>query len=143
MARSLRRTAVMRKGRALSGGALVLALGLTGCGGGGNDKKGAAPSKPAAGAQVTLQLIAFKPEAVSIPAGSAVTWTNKDTAVHTVTSGSVEQGSGAVTAHSDGVFDAGELAKDKTFSHTFASAGTFTYFCNFHPATMRGQVTVT
>ena len=109
--------------------------------GGGTDTK-ATTSKRSPTPQVTMQLIAFRPSSVSIRAGSAVTWLNKDAAAHTVTSGTVEQGSGGVTAHPDQAFDSGQLPKDATFAHTFAKPGTFTYFCNNHPATMRGEVTV-
>jgi plastocyanin len=41
-----------------------------------------------------------------------------------------------------GVFDSGTLAPGKTFSFTFAAAGTYTYHCSLHP-TMVGTVTIT
>ncbi len=42
----------------------------------------------------------------------------------------------------DGTFDSGSIATGKTFEFTFDQAGTYTYFCHIHPATMRGEVRV-
>ncbi|HEY3237928.1 MAG TPA: plastocyanin/azurin family copper-binding protein [Acidimicrobiia bacterium] len=123
----------------------VLALALAGCGGDNNDtsaEKARANGSPAAN-EVVIRLIAFRPESLTVPAGTTVTWRQKDAGVHTVTSGTVTQGAGDVTTAPDGKFDSGNLATDATFEFTFAEAGTFTYFCRVHPATMRGQVQVT
>jgi plastocyanin len=50
-----------------------------------------------------------------------VTWTNNDTAAHTITA-------------DDGSFDSGNLNPGDTFTHTFATAaGTVAYHCNYHP----------
>ncbi len=89
-----------------------------------------------------MQLIAFKPETLNIGAGATVTWTQKDPGVHTVTSGTVDQGGGGVTKVPDGRFDSGELATGRTFTFTFYQPGTYPYFCSVHPATMRGEVRV-
>jgi plastocyanin len=94
------------------------------------------------GATVTMKLIAFKPESISVKAGTAVTWKQTDPGVHTVTSGSVEQGTGGVTEKPDGKFSSGNLETGKTFSFTFEQPGTYPYFCSVHPATMRGSVQV-
>jgi plastocyanin len=87
-----------------------------------------------------MQLISFKPQTVTVDAGTTVTWTQKDPGVHTVTSGTVEQSSGGVDKVPDGRFDSGELATGKTFTFTFDQPGTYPYFCAVHPATMRGEV---
>jgi plastocyanin len=80
----------------------------------------------AAGAAVAIADFAFEPVIVTVPAGSAVTWTNTGVAPHTVT----------------GAFgDSGTLASGQTFTHTFTEAGTFDYACQFHPQ-MTGQVVV-
>ena len=67
-----------------------------------------------------------------------MTWTNKDSVQHTITSG--KPGS----ADSGKEFDSG-LTKlinpGATFEHTFTKAGTFTYYCQLHP-TMTGTVIV-
>ncbi len=89
-----------------------------------------------------MQLVSFRPETVTVKAGTTVTWTQKDPGFHTVTSGTVEQGVAGVTPAPDGRFDSPELATGKTFTHTFDQAGTYSYFCEIHPATMRGVVQV-
>ncbi|MGB0855805.1 MAG: PEFG-CTERM sorting domain-containing protein, partial [Nitrosopumilus sp.] len=66
--------------------------------------------------------------------GETVTWSNDDTAAHTVTSGSAAGGA-------DGVFDSGLFTAGTTFSQTFEEEGTFDYFCMVHPW-MVGSVTV-
>jgi plastocyanin len=123
-------------------GLLMCAAALAACGGSGASPAGstaasaAAPSgtapsqAPAAGgdASVTIQDFAFGPPSLSVAAGTTVTWTNADGAAHTATA-------------DDGSFDSGPLAQGQTFSHTFDTAGTFTYICTIHP-TMKGTITV-
>ncbi|MEX2554600.1 MAG: plastocyanin/azurin family copper-binding protein [Actinomycetota bacterium] len=105
--------------------ALVAVLGACG----GSDQ----PSGTTSNA-VSIKGFLFKPETLAVTAGTTVTWTNSDDIEHTVTSGTPEAPSGE--------FDSGNKTKGQTFSHTFATAGTFTYFCNNHKS-MRGEVTVT
>jgi predicted lipoprotein with Yx(FWY)xxD motif len=94
---------------------------------------GAHAARPAAHAhatvQVTIQNFAFSPQTITVAPGTTVTWTNKDSQDHTVTS------------DSDAWPDSGNLATNKTFSHTFANAGTYTYHCALHPY-MTGKVIV-
>ena len=111
----------------------LLALGLGACGGDGDDAKSAS---------VEMKLIALRPERLTVPPGTRVTWQQRDAGVHTVTSGVVEDAAGGVDAKPDGRFDSGEIATGKSFAFTFADAGTYPYFCAIHPATMRGAVTV-
>jgi plastocyanin len=77
---------------------------------------------------VTIENTAYSPADITVPAGTTVTWTNKDPIAHTVTSDT-------------GLFDSGEMSQGSTFSHTFNDKGTFAYHCNIH-ATMHGTVTV-
>ena len=77
----------------------------------------------------------FVPNEAIVNVGGEVTWTNDDTAAHTVTSGDIK-GEGP-----DGIFDSSLFGPGKTFSHTFTEAGTFKYFCMVHPW-MEGIVTV-
>jgi nitrite reductase (NO-forming) len=77
----------------------------------------------------------YEPPALTVPAGSTVTWKNSDSTLHTVTSGSAESGVSGTE------FDSSYLAGGKTFQHTFGSAGTFDYYCTLHPF-MKGQVIV-
>ncbi len=76
----------------------------------------------------------FIPYEVTVDVGGEVTWSNDDTAAHTVTAGSAADGP-------SGVFDSSLFMAGTTFSHTFESAGEFPYFCMVHPW-MVGIVTV-
>lgn len=64
----------------------------------------------------------------------SVRWENADTAMHTVTSGTPEEGP-------DGMFDSGLSAPGQSFSYQFTEIGEFDYFCLVHPW-MTGTVTV-
>ncbi len=110
----------------VAGFALVAALGACG----GSDQPSGSKQTTKA---VSIMGFLFTPEKLSVTAGSTVTWTNSDDIEHTVTSGTPE----APTTE----FDSGNKTKGQTFSHTFASPGTFSYFCNNHKS-MRGEVTV-
>lgn len=116
-----------------------LALVAAACGGGGED--GAAASA-GAGQTVTLKLIAFTPERLSVARGTAVTWKNEDASVHTVTSGTVSPSTGGVTTAVDNRFESGSVTQNAAFTFTFTAPGTYSYFCRIHPATMRGEITV-
>ncbi len=84
------------------------------------------------GCEVTNEC--FVPYEVTIDIGGEVTWSNDDTAAHTVTAGSAAQGP-------SGVFDSSLFMAGTTFSHKFESVGEFPYFCMVHPW-MAGVVTV-
>ena len=94
---------------------------------------GAAPtgtaSVPVAGDQVSIDNFAFAPATLTVKVGGTVTWTNRDEEPHTV-------------AANDGSFHSPGMGTGATFSHTFASAGTFDYVCSIHPM-MHGTVVVT
>ncbi|MFP5320113.1 MAG: plastocyanin/azurin family copper-binding protein [Acidimicrobiia bacterium] len=123
--------------------ALVLAIGLSACGSDANESSSDEAPKSNNANTVSLRLIAFQPDDITVPAGTTVTWRNEDGTDHTVTSGTVAQQGGSATAEPDGRFESGTLGAGGEFSFTFGSPGTYTYFCKLHPATMRGQVTVT
>ena len=90
----------------------------------------------------TLADKAFAPNPLNAKVGDTVTWTNKDTIFHTVTSGTGPSD----TTHGK-EFDSGLsgptalTTQGKTFSHKFMTAGEFPYFCQLHP-TMVGKVVV-
>lgn len=86
--------------------------------------------------------MAFKPDRIEIDAGTMVSWVQKDPGFHTVTSGEVEQGTSGVTQVPDGDFSSGKLATDESFEHAFDEPGTYSYYCEIHPATMHGVVVV-
>ncbi len=68
----------------------------------------------------------YIPAEVSVSVGDTVTWSNDDTAAHTVTSGTPSDGP-------DGIFDSSLFMAGTTFEYTFNEAGTYDYFCMVHP----------
>jgi plastocyanin len=100
-------------------------------------------SSTAAGTQVSIAEEAsemgdqaYDPNPVKVKAGNTVTWTNDDSQIHTVTSGT---GSDDPNMGKD--FDSSMLSQNQTFSHKFTTTGEFPYFCQLHP-TMVGKVVV-
>ena len=89
-----------------------------------------AQTPAAAAVAVGIDNFTFNPPALTVKAGTTVTWTNKDEEPHTVVS------SDGTTFHSPG------MGTDATFSFTFQNAGTFAYICSIHPM-MHGTVVVT
>ena len=83
-------------------------------------------ARAAASTTVNIRDFEFSPSSVTVNVGDTVTWVNIGPTVHTAT------GSG---------FDTGNLAKGESGSHTFTSAGTFSYLCTPHPF-MKASVTV-
>ena len=77
---------------------------------------------------------AYQPNPVNVKLAGTIIWTNEDTVVHTVTSGS-----GFTDPNLGRDFDSGLLGKG--FSHIFFKPGEFSYFCQIHP-TMVGKVIV-
>ena len=88
---------------------------------------GSAP--PATGNAVNIDNFAFAPAKLTVPAGSTVTWTNRDEEPHNVVA-------------NDGSFHSPGMGSQATFSFTFTKAGTFDYVCSIHPF-MRATVVVT
>src|SRR4029079_15044180 len=78
----------------------------------------------------------FVPETLTVSKGTTVAWTNGDSTLHTVTSGSAESGNSGTD------FDSSYLAAGKTFEHQFSTSETFDYYCTLHPY-MKGKVVVT
>lgn len=114
---------------------VLVPLLVAGCGSGGSDssdKKSGGSAPPAATAKadkVDIKDFKYKPETVEIKAGTTVSFTNEDTALHTATS------------QPQGKFDSGDIAKGQTKAVTFKKPGTFKYFCVYHPF-MKGTVKV-
>ena len=80
------------------------------------------------GAAVNIVDFAFDPAGVEVPVGATVTWTNLDRATHTVT-------------QNGALLDSPDLRTGDTFAVTYEEAGTYEYFCKFHPA-MHATITV-
>jgi len=81
------------------------------------------------------------PSVVTIGVGETVTWSNDDTAAHTVTSGNLSVDPNNVGVSLPSGFDSSLFMAGATFEVTFDEAGTFDYFCLVHPW-MVGQVIV-
>ena len=77
---------------------------------------------------VTIDNFTFTPPELTVAVGTTVKWVNHDDIPHTV-------------ANKDKAFRSQALDTDDSFSYTFASAGTFDYFCGLHPH-MVGKVIV-
>lgn len=98
----------------------------------GDSTSASAPSSstPSAGGgdvKINISDFKFKPDTVTVKAGSSITWVNEDTAPHTATA-------------KDG-FDTGTLKKGESKAVTVSKPGTFSYVCQFH-AFMTGTVVV-
>ncbi len=78
---------------------------------------------------VEIKNFIFDPDAITVPAGTTVIWTNLDSTPHTVTSTS-------------GIFDSGVMDQGENFSYTFQDPGTYDYYCLIHPY-MKAKVIVT
>ncbi len=122
--------------------ALALAIPVAGCGS--SDSEGVAVTttidaalttttpEPAAENRVAMVNFTFQPGAITVPAGTTVTWVNNDETDHTATGddeGGTPFDTGAVEAGADGTV-------------TFDEPGTFDYHCEYH-SYMTGTVTVT
>ena len=76
----------------------------------------------------------FLPFSAVVNVGEEITWSNDDTAAHTVTSGSPSDGP-------SGAFDSGLFMAGETYSTTIDESGEYPYFCMVHPW-MIGTITV-
>jgi len=70
----------------------------------------------------------FAPTALTVKAGSTVTWTNKDEEPHTIVSDT-------------GLFRSGAIDTNESFSFRFDKPGTYRYVCSIHPS-MVGTIIV-
>jgi plastocyanin len=90
--------------------------------------KESAPVK-ATKTEVAIDNFSFSPNTVTLSVGATVTWTNHDNVPHVVSS-------------TDNQFKKSPLLKiGQSFSHTFATRGTYNYFCSIHPR-MTGNIIV-
>ena len=78
--------------------------------------------------EVKIDNFVYNPQQITVKAGSTVTWVNHDDIPHTVTS-------------KTGAFRSKALDTDDKFSFTFATPGSYPYFCALHPH-MTGTIVV-
>lgn len=77
---------------------------------------------------VRIAQFAYTPATITVKKGTSVTWTNEDTAKHTVT--------GNTGGPNSALFGKGE-----SYTYTFNTVGEFPYYCEPHP-NMKGKVVV-
>ena len=80
--------------------------------------------------QISIVNFKYVPDTLTVPAGTAVTWTNQDDMPHTVTSTVKPR-----------ALDSEALDTDDRFSYVFTEPGTYDYLCTIHPK-MAGRVIV-
>jgi plastocyanin len=78
--------------------------------------------------EVTISNFKFGPQTMTVPVGTTVKWTNRDSAPHDV-------------ASTTGVFRSPRLNNGGTYQYTFTKAGDYPYYCTIHPS-MRATVKV-
>lgn len=104
---------------------LTVSIAVTGC-----TQSTSTPTQPTApvtaGNSVTIKDFTFSPQTLTVKAGTTVTWTNDDSAPHTISSAT---------------FESSQLLPGQSFQYTFDQAGTYDYICGIHPS-MTGQVVV-
>lgn len=90
-----------------------------------------ATNSPAGGGPNSIAIVDdnYNPGSLTVKAGTTVTWTNTGSHTHTATA-------------DDSSWDSSFLNSGATFSHTFATTGTFAFHCNVH-SSMHGTITVT
>jgi plastocyanin len=77
---------------------------------------------------ITIDNFSFGPGELTVAVGTTVKFVNHDDIPHNI-------------VNKDKVFRSKPLDKDDSYSYTFASAGTFDYFCGLHPK-MVGKIIV-
>ena len=100
--------------------ALVIAAGLAAV---------AALPVRAAETEVYIDNFTFTPKELTVKAGTAIVFRNRDDIPHSVVG-------------TNGAFHSKALDTDDSFSFTFATPGTYDYFCGLHPQ-MKGKIVVT
>ena len=84
-----------------------------------------APTSPSSAApsdraQIAIKDFMFKPNSLTVKAGSTVTWANMDDEPHSVISDT-------------GLFRSGAVDTNETFSFKFDKPGTYHFTCSIHP----------
>jgi amicyanin len=78
--------------------------------------------------EVVIDNFTFGPQELTVAVGTTVKWVNHDDIPHNV-------------VNKDKTFRSKALDTDDSYSFTFASAGTYDYFCGLHPH-MQGKIIV-
>ena len=118
----------MRRSVLIAGLAAIAVISAGGIVGGRKSLAAGAQTKTASTAEVKIDNFSFGPTAITVAAGTTVTWINRDDIPHTV-----------VGNHK--VFTSKVLNTVEKFSYTFSKPGEYPYFCSIHPK-MTGKVVV-
>ncbi len=78
--------------------------------------------------EVVIENFSFEPATLTVPAGTTVTWVNRDDEPHTATA-------------TDKRFNSKTLDNGDRFSQEFKTPGTYNYYCALHPK-MTGKIIV-
>ena len=71
--------------------------------------------------EIAIANFSFSPKMFTLSPGAAVTWTNRDKVPHVISS-------------ADNQFQKSPpLQPGRSFSNTFATTGSYSYFCSIHP----------
>ena len=89
----------------------------------------AVAAPPPAESRVTIDNFTFKPDVITVPIGTRIVWENDDDIPHSI-------------VETQGKFHSPALDTQDKYGFTFATAGSFEYFCGLHPH-MKGKVVVT
>ncbi|MCI0872231.1 MAG: hypothetical protein J4O07_10490, partial [Chloroflexi bacterium] len=92
---------------------------------GGSGGSGGSTSPP----DIQSKIVNFVLEDITVSIGQTVIWENTDNAPHTVT----HRVTGSDPPSVDNEFRSGSLTQSGQYSHVFNTAGTFQYYCEFHP----------
>ncbi|MGA8079384.1 MAG: cupredoxin family copper-binding protein [Xanthobacteraceae bacterium] len=91
---------------------------------------GWAQTAPQAGAgAIAIDNFIFTPQTLTVKAGTKVTWTNRDDIPH------------GIASDNNAFAKSKALDTDDSYSFTFATPGTYKYFCYVHPH-MTGTIVV-
>jgi plastocyanin len=82
----------------------------------------------AEGTAIGIDNFTFTPQSMTVKTGTTVTWKNEDDIPHAI-------------AATDKSFKSKALDTDDSYSFTFATPGTYEYFCSIHPK-MTGTIVV-
>ena len=109
----------------------AVAAPIAGCGGGGGGD-GTEQSSPGASGRaiaVTIKNYIYEPAQITVPKGTILTFTNRDSTPHTATS------------KESGAFESGSIDPGKSSEVRLEESGSFAYSCLFHPF-MKGTIVV-
>ena len=106
---------------AIAVGSLLIIVLSDDASGGSPDAASTSRSTARGAVRIDITDFKYKPEAVTVKAGTKVTWINSDRSPHTATDTAT------------GAFDTGTLKKGEKKTLKLNKPGTYAYICEFHP----------